>query len=98
MPTQILFIQGAGETTHDAWDNKLVDSLARDRAEASGEPEVQVRPTPNDPRHQTVPSAADTSDLSTALLQISRDYRQLPSLDRRTDDEIVGYDEHGLPA
>ncbi len=28
MPTQILFIQGAGETTHDQWDNKLVDSLA----------------------------------------------------------------------
>jgi predicted alpha/beta hydrolase family esterase len=27
MPTQILFIQGAGEGTHDAWDNKLVHSL-----------------------------------------------------------------------
>jgi predicted alpha/beta hydrolase family esterase len=29
MPTQILFIQGAGEGTHDAWDNKLVHSLER---------------------------------------------------------------------
>lgn len=27
MPKQILFIQGAGEGTHDAWDNKLVASL-----------------------------------------------------------------------
>ena len=27
MPRQILFIQGAGEGTHDAWDNKLVGSL-----------------------------------------------------------------------
>lgn len=27
MPKQILFIQGGGETTHDQWDNKLVDSL-----------------------------------------------------------------------
>lgn len=27
---QILFIQGAGETTHDAWDNKLVDRLRRE--------------------------------------------------------------------
>ncbi len=34
MPTQILFIQGAGETTHDQWDNKLVDSLARELGDA----------------------------------------------------------------
>jgi predicted alpha/beta hydrolase family esterase len=27
MPSHILFIQGAGEGTHDAWDNKLVHSL-----------------------------------------------------------------------
>lgn len=27
MPRQILFVQGAGEGTHDAWDNKLVQSL-----------------------------------------------------------------------
>jgi pimeloyl-ACP methyl ester carboxylesterase len=27
MPKQILFVQGAGEGTHDAWDNKLVRSL-----------------------------------------------------------------------
>ena len=27
MSNQILFIQGGGEGTHDAWDNKLVDSL-----------------------------------------------------------------------
>ncbi|MBB3590864.1 hypothetical protein FHX08_001208 [Rhizobium sp. BK529] len=33
MPGQILFIQGAGETAHDAWDNKLVDSLARELGE-----------------------------------------------------------------
>lgn len=27
MPRQILFIQGGGETTHDQWDSRLVDSL-----------------------------------------------------------------------
>lgn len=27
MPKQILFIQGGGDGTHDAWDNKLVASL-----------------------------------------------------------------------
>jgi predicted alpha/beta hydrolase family esterase len=30
MSKQILFIQGGGEGTHDAWDNKLVDSLERE--------------------------------------------------------------------
>ena len=28
MTVQVLFVQGGGEGTHDAWDNKLVDSLA----------------------------------------------------------------------
>ena len=27
---QVLFIQGGGAETHDAWDDKLVDSLRRD--------------------------------------------------------------------
>lgn len=30
MPRQVLFIQGAGESTHDAWDDKLVRSLERE--------------------------------------------------------------------
>jgi predicted alpha/beta hydrolase family esterase len=30
MTTQVLFIQGGGEGTHDEWDNKLVDSLRRE--------------------------------------------------------------------
>lgn len=31
------------------------------------------------------------------LLDIGRRYTQLPTLDRRTDDEILGYDEQGIP-
>ena len=38
MPRQILFIQGAGEGTHDAWDNQLVASL-----EAELGPDYAVR-------------------------------------------------------
>jgi predicted alpha/beta hydrolase family esterase len=30
MGVQILFVQGGGEGTYDEWDNKLVDSLARE--------------------------------------------------------------------
>ena len=29
MKRHVLFVQGGGETTHDEWDNKLVDSLKR---------------------------------------------------------------------
>jgi antitoxin VapB len=35
--------------------------------------------------------------LSTQLEDILRRVDQLPILDSRTPDEIVGYDEHGLP-
>ena len=34
MSEQILFIQGGGSGTHDDWDNKLVDSLARELGDA----------------------------------------------------------------
>jgi len=34
MPRQILFIQGAGESVHDTWDDKLVASLERELGDA----------------------------------------------------------------
>lgn len=46
---QVLFIQGAGATTHAEWDRKLVASLEREL------PTVRVRyplmPTPDDPQY-----------------------------------------------
>jgi len=30
MPKQVLFVQGAGEAAHDAWDHELVRSLERE--------------------------------------------------------------------
>lgn len=30
MNKQVLFVQGAGEGTHDTWDNKLVDNLGKE--------------------------------------------------------------------
>ncbi|MGI9450272.1 MAG: type II toxin-antitoxin system VapB family antitoxin [Geminicoccaceae bacterium] len=32
------------------------------------------------------------------LLDIGGRYSALPTLDERSDDDILGYDEHGLPA
>jgi predicted alpha/beta hydrolase family esterase len=34
MSTQVLFVQGAGESVHDAWDDKLVASLGRELGDA----------------------------------------------------------------
>lgn len=34
LPKPILFVQGGGEGVHDHWDNKLVDSLARELGDA----------------------------------------------------------------
>ena len=36
-------------------------------------------------------------DLASELLDIGRRCAALPDLDNRTPDEILGYDEHGLP-
>jgi antitoxin VapB len=36
--------------------------------------------------------------LADELDEIARHCAQLPVLDARTEDEILGYDEHGLPA
>jgi predicted alpha/beta hydrolase family esterase len=34
MPRQVLFVQGAGESVHDTWDDKLVASLERELGDA----------------------------------------------------------------
>jgi antitoxin VapB len=41
---------------------------------------------------------ARRSDLAERLLEIGKSYSQLPDLDTRSDDEILGYDENGLPS
>jgi antitoxin VapB len=38
------------------------------------------------------------SDLATRLRRLSAWYMNLPVQDSRTPDEIIGYNEHGLPA
>jgi len=32
-----------------------------------------------------------------SAFDIAAEFQQLPDLDRRTGDEILGYDQHGLP-
>lgn len=44
-------------------------------------------------REQRIRSVAGGSSLTAAMAH----FRSLPIIDDRTDDEILGYDEHGLP-
>lgn len=39
----------------------------------------------------------DRAGIAEALLEIGRRYSELPDKDTRTPDEILGYDENGLP-
>ena len=40
----------------------------------------------------------DRSDLPARLLAIGASARNFPRIDLRSDDDIIGYDQHGLPS
>ena len=77
--------------------NPEADRLARELATTAGESITEavttairqrlVRETGQDP-------GAFEADVERIVSEVSR----LPVLDDRTADEIIGYDEHGLPA
>jgi antitoxin VapB len=46
----------------------------------------------------TIPDDPSQSDAMLRAREILLQYRQLPLLDQRTPDEILAYDENGLPA
>jgi antitoxin VapB len=71
------------------------DELARELARVTGESltdavTAALRERLERQRH-------DRSDLVERLLAIGASAGDLPRLDIRLDDEIIGYDEHGLP-
>ena len=48
-------------------------------------------------RLERVPATGDVSSTAADLLAIGRECAALPDYDLRSADEILGYDEHGLP-
>jgi len=38
-----------------------------------------------------------SSGLAASLMEIGRHFNSLPVMDSRSADEIIGYDEHGIP-
>lgn len=78
-------------------DNPEADSLARELANRTGESITQavlvaLRERLERETHRRQPS------LTEELLRIGRECAALPVLDERTPDELLGYDEDGLPA
>ena len=72
------------------------DELARELSRLTGESLTDAITASL--RERLERQRVDRSDLVERLLAIGESARDLPRLDLRSDDEIVGYDQHGLPA
>ena len=77
------------------------DRLARELAKHTGETITQAVAKAIQERFKRVEAErrplARGYSLSDELLEIGRRCAALPRLDTRTSDEIIGYDENGLP-
>lgn len=72
------------------------DRLAREVSKATGETMTAAIVQALKERLVRL-SRAKAAPLAQDLLRIADRCSRLPRLDKRTADEIVGYDEHGLP-
>ena len=73
------------------------DRLVRDLAEATGESITVAVSTAARERLERIQGAPTYEQKLAAIRRITAQAASLPLLDDRTPDEIIGYDEHGLP-
>lgn len=73
------------------------DRLARDLARVTGESLTEAVVTALRQRLNREQARAHADDLREDLRDIRRRCQALPVLDARPPDEIMGYDENGLP-
>lgn len=73
------------------------DRLARELADATGESLTTAVAVAVRERLERVGDRPRGQDLAAELDAIALRCAALPVLDERTDDEILGYGEHGLP-
>ena len=72
------------------------DRLARELAEATHETLTQAVTTALRERLERVRSE-QRSEYEQRWQRLIDEYQELPEADSRSADEIIGYDEHGLP-
>jgi antitoxin VapB len=77
--------------------NSEADRLARELADATGESLTDAVIRALRERLERIKGSRRAAGLSDEVARIQERIAQLPRLDERSDDEILGYDEHGLP-
>lgn len=88
------------------WENGMAlnikhpeaDRLARALARATGESLTDAVMTAIKERLQRETGRGDAEAVRRNIRAIQQRYAAKRVVDARTDDEIIGYDEHGLPA
>lgn len=77
--------------------NPETERLAHLLADATGESLTEAVTTALRERLATVSRAANREQMIASVERIQEMVRSLPVLDARTPDEILGYDEFGMP-
>ena len=73
------------------------EKFVRELAAAAGESVTTAVRRAAEERLQRVRRQQSGRSLASEILEIGKRCAALPDLDARTADEILGYDEHGLP-
>lgn len=77
--------------------NDEADRLARELTALTGETLTQAVVVSLRERLERKRAQKDNRTTAERIMEIAREYSRLPVLDDRTADEILGYDENGLP-
>jgi antitoxin VapB len=77
--------------------NPDTEQLARQVAEATGETITEAIQKSLEERMERIHRQRRQRHVEARLEDIIKRLRALPVLDRRSAEEIVGYDEHGIP-
>lgn len=77
--------------------NAKAEALARDVATRTGESMTEAIIVALEERLARLRSRRETTAAARGLLRIARKINRRPARDRRTAEQILGYDKHGLP-
>ena len=77
--------------------NDVTERLARQVAKETGESLTEAIQKSLEERWEQLKARRRTHLLSMQIDDLLARMDALPTLDSRTDDEILGYDEHGMP-
>jgi antitoxin VapB len=78
--------------------NPKVEAMARTIAEKTGETLTQAVMTALQERLERIDQDDDIEQLVEEIMSIGQHCASLPVLDHRSADELLGYDESGLPS